>query len=256
MQNFKKGSNLNELLLATPKGVVLTSELLKKFGINRGMIYHYVHNLNLFQTLGRGVFKKKDDPINWEGIVYSLQFSNEDIHVGGLTALNLLGMTHFIRFNCPVHLFSSRINKTPQWVKSFKKTEIKLFNDSFLKTNKGFIDYDVGLFKIKISSAERAVLEYLYLCPSKVSIKEIYQIMEGARNLRPKLLQVLLENSTSIKVNRLFLFLAERFNHSWFQFLDVSKINLGSKNSKISIVSGGKFDKKYNITLPKDIMII
>ena len=109
------------------------------------------------------------------------------------------------------------------------------------------MDFDNKDFSIKISSQERAILEMIYLTPDKNSIKEIYQLMESMSVLKPKLLQELLENCSSIKVKRVFLYLADKLNYPWFKKLDITKIDLGS--GKRTIEKGGKLDKKYNIII-------
>ena len=74
--------------------------------------------------------------------------------------------------------------------------------------------------------------------------------MESLNNLRPKSVQILLENGSSIKVKRLFLYLAEKFNHQWLKHLDLTKVNLGS--GKRSFVKNGAYISKYKITVPKE----
>ena len=59
-------------------------------------------------------------------------------------------------------------------------------------------------FNIKISTPERAILECLYLTPKLIDLVECYHLMEGLSNLRPNLVQELLETCRSIKVKRLF----------------------------------------------------
>ncbi|HMQ05622.1 MAG TPA: type IV toxin-antitoxin system AbiEi family antitoxin domain-containing protein, partial [Pyrinomonadaceae bacterium] len=63
--------------------------------------------------------------------------------------------------------------------------------------------------------------------------------------------QSLLEKSTSIKVNRLFLYLAEKAGHRWFNQLKPELVNLGS--GKRSIVKRGIYVDKYQITVPKEL---
>jgi N-acetylglutamate synthase-like GNAT family acetyltransferase len=75
--------------------------------------------------------------------------------------------------------------------------------------------------------------------------------MEMLNGLRPTLLQQLLEDCKSIKVKRLFLFMAEKAGHSWLEDLDLSKIDLGK--GKRSIVKNGIFNSKYQITIPQDL---
>jgi hypothetical protein len=75
--------------------------------------------------------------------------------------------------------------------------------------------------------------------------------MEGLNNLPPKQVQALLEDCQSVKVKRLFLYMAEKANHSWFKQLDLSKLDLGS--GKRSIVKSGVLIDKYGITVPKEL---
>ena len=64
-----------------------------------------------------------------------------------------------------------------------------------------------------------------------------------------KMVQELLEDCNSIKVKRLFLYLAENSDHFWFKELNVKSVNLGKGKRVIDV--NGKLDKKYNITVPK-----
>jgi hypothetical protein len=76
--------------------------------------------------------------------------------------------------------------------------------------------------------------------------------MEGLTNLRPKKIQELLEQCSSIKVKRLFLYMAEKAGHQWMQFLNVPKLNLG-KGAR-TIVRGGVYVSKYDISIPKALV--
>jgi hypothetical protein len=73
--------------------------------------------------------------------------------------------------------------------------------------------------------------------------------MEGLTNLRPKNIQELLEQCSSIKVKRLFLYMAEKAGHQWMPFLNVQDLNLG-KGAR-AIVRGGVYVSKYDISIPK-----
>jgi hypothetical protein len=107
-------------------------------------------------------------------------------------------------------------------------------------------------FEIAVSSPERAFLESLDLAPKYYNLTDLYQVMEMLNGLRPNLLQQLLEECKSIKVRRLFLYMAEKAGHSWLEDLDLSKINLGK--GKRSIVKNGVFNAKYQITIPRDLV--
>ena len=65
--------------------------------------------------------------------------------------------------------------------------------------------------------------------------------------VKPKEFQKLLENCSSIKVKRLFLYIAEKIGHSWFKRLDLTKINLGKGVREIT--KGGSYNSKYNIII-------
>ncbi|WP_417659262.1 type IV toxin-antitoxin system AbiEi family antitoxin domain-containing protein [Pseudidiomarina sp.] len=52
-------------------------------------------------------------------------------------------------------------------------------------------------------------------------------------------------------MKRLFLYLAEKANHDWVQYLDLSSVNLGS--GKRAIVANGVYIPKYQITVPKEL---
>ena len=69
--------------------------------------------------------------------------------------------------------------------------------------------------------------------------------------MRPLQVQKILETCESIKVKRLFVFMADRAGHAWLKHVDLSNINFGV--GKRSIVSGGLLNTKYQITLPKEL---
>jgi len=60
-------------------------------------------------------------------------------------------------------------------------------------------------------------------------------------------MQELLEMCTSVKVKRLFLYMSEKINHAWLEYLKLDKIDIGK--GKRVITKGGTLDKKYNIVI-------
>jgi len=72
--------------------------------------------------------------------------------------------------------------------------------------------------------------------------------MEGLTTLRPSLLQQLLEACSSIKVKRVFLYLAREAGHAWYGRLDKTRFDLGK--GKRMIVRGGRLDAEFMITVP------
>jgi hypothetical protein len=121
----------------------------------------------------------------------------------------------------------------------------------FLPADLALSDYSLDGLNIQISSPERAILECLYLTPNRFDLIECYQILEGLVNLRPKIMQALLEECSSIKVKRLFLFMASKANHQWLDFIDQSKIELGTGDRVM--VKGGVYISNYKIAVPKEL---
>lgn len=103
---------------------------------------------------------------------------------------------------------------------------------------------------LKISLPERAILEVLNDVPDQISVEHAYELLQGMNTLSPRSLQKLLEICNNIKVRRLFFWFAEQLNHPWLSKIDRTNISMGSGNRVI--VKGGKLDKKYLITVPKN----
>jgi hypothetical protein len=61
----------------------------------------------------------------------------------------------------------------------------------------------------------------------------------------------LLQDCHSVKAKRLFLALAERHHHAWLPHVKLQNVDLG--RGKRVLVSDGKLNTKYNITLPADL---
>ena len=100
-----------------------------------------------------------------------------------------------------------------------------------------------------MSAPERAALELLRLVPHRETYEEARLLFEGLPPLRPTLVQQLLEACRSVKAKRLFLHRAEACALPWVGKLDRGRVDLGS--GKRVIVKGGRFDPKYQITVPE-----
>ncbi len=100
-----------------------------------------------------------------------------------------------------------------------------------------------------VSDAVRAFFECLLLAPKEQEILECFEILEGLNDLRPDKINDYLMNCTSVKVKRLFLYLAEKANHQWFQYLDRGTVDLGKGNR--SLAKSGIYSNKYKITVSR-----
>jgi hypothetical protein len=122
---------------------------------------------------------------------------------------------------------------------------------SVLNSELGFVEHDEKNFTIRISSPERAMLECLYLAPKRIDLVECFQVMGSLANLRPKVVEGLLTACASVKVKRLFLYMAEKANHQWLPFVDQSKLDLGKGERSLS--KGGTYIAKYNLVVPNEL---
>ena len=195
-----------------------------------------------------------DVHVGYEGAIYALQQqAGLFVHPAGKTALSLLGKAHYLELSPKkAVVFGGKDEKLPTWCKTHDwGIQLDYYSSSFLPADIGLVEVELKTFSIQVSSAARAILECLFLAPKNQELVECYQLMEGLNNLRPNLVQNLLETCTSIKLKRLFLFLAEKANHSWVKHLNIEKIDLGS--GKRSIVKNGVYNPKYKITVPSEL---
>lgn len=125
---------------------------------------------------------------------------------------------------------------------------------SFLPPELGLVKIEHKGFKVKVSSPARAVMECLYLAPKSQPLLEVFGLKEGLNNLRPASVQKLLEGCTSVKVKRLFLFLANKAGHEWLSYISLEKVDLGS--GKRAIANDGVYVSKYQITVPKELAAV
>ena len=246
-------SKLKSLLQNLPDTTVATANWLQDIGISKQLRLHYQKS-GWLELISRGVFKKFGDKISWEGGILAIQKQLKlGIYPAALTAIALQGSSHYIRMGKEkVYIFALPHTTLPKWFKTYQwGADISYHRTAFLPDSLGLEDYEIKNFSIKISSLERAILECLYLAPNEIDLVECYQILEGLTMLRPKLLQQLLEKCTSIKVVRLFLYLAERCNHSWLKHLDKTKFDIGKGDR--SVVKNGVYVASHKITISKEL---
>lgn len=232
---------------------VLTARLLDRNGVSRHLRKYYLES-GWLESLGRGAYKKPNDKIEWQGAVNAIQKQLEiEVHVGGLSALTLHGYSHYFRLSKEIlYLFPTQRTRLPKWFTDYN-WEVELYHKAtaFLPENIGIKEIEVKGISVNASSPERAILESLYLAPKHVDLVECYQIFEGLVNLKPNLLTELLLGCNSIKVKRLFLYMAEKANHQWLNFLNINTINKGVGDRMIT--KNGVYNAKYGITIPKEL---
>ena len=274
--NVQNSSILNQLERALPEGLLVDAAWMEARGYYRSLRSHYVAAGWLEQP-ARGVFRRLRGSVGWEQVVVSLQSLLEfPVSVGGRTALERQGYAHYLpQSHKYIHLYCDK--KLPSWVSKLSMEEkivahnrqrflpgIKLPTEEYPLSVVQYADNQAlsvaGLrmtlwgqweWPLLMSAPERAILELLDELPKSESFHLADVTMEGLVNLSPRRMQKLLEVTTSIKVKRLFLFYADRHQHSWLKHIKRDNIDLGK--GKRMLVKGGKLDPHYQITVPKDL---
>lgn len=285
----QKQGKLNWLQLHLPEGLLVDAGWLQRHGYSSGLRSKYVAHGWLDQV-ARSVYRRpsaklpaptENDGLLWQHVVISLQTLLDcPFAVGGRTALELQGFAHYLTAAGPreIHLYGD--TPPPGWVSKLKLDSrlvfhkaAKLFKDAngfrdrMPQSGKtravrngsadslpdGFVRQPWGHWEwpLIMSSPERAILELLDEVPQRETFHQADVLMEGLRNLRPRLLHTLLVACHRVKVKRLFLWFAERHDHAWLKGLDRRDIDLG--HGKRMLVSGGKLDTKFNITVPENL---
>ena len=249
----KKATKINQLLFSQPQGVVMQSFWLNEQGYSFDLQKRYKQT-HWLESIGTGALKRTNEIITYEGGIYALQHQSAlTIHPGGKTALGLLGLSHYLEFDQnTVFVFGDENEQLPLRFKKYDwKIKVNYYKTNFLPSDLGLTNIELKNFSIKISNAPRALMECLYLVPDDQDLMECFHLMENMNNVRPTQVQFLLEKCNSIKVKRLFLYLASKVNHDWFSRIDTTNIDIGI--GKRSIVKNGVYNSKYQITVPKEL---
>ena len=250
----KNKSKINQLMCAWQPGTVAVQPWLSQQGISPNLANWYLKS-GWLEPVGRGAYRRPGDAVNWPGGLYALQkYLYKKVHVGAKSALELMGYGHYIRLGTKgnFYFFGEEHESLPAWFKdnSLWDITVKYFSTSL------FANYQIGLIKknineipIVISGLERAMMEALYLIPKHQSLDETYLLMQGLNNLRPKVVQELLENCRSIKVKRLFMHLAELHELPFLKHININNVDFGK--GKRMIAGGGVYHTKYQLSLPR-----
>ncbi|EOR95359.1 hypothetical protein ADIARSV_1471 [Arcticibacter svalbardensis MN12-7] len=237
-----------------PYGTVLLSSWLSGKGYSPELQKRY-RSSKWLESIGTGAMKRTGDKVDIEGALYAMQNQvGMSLHIGAGSALALQGRSHYLEMGKKeIILFGQEGEKLPKWFMTYPwDSVLNYYSSAFLPPDLGLIEHETRNFKVKISGPARAILECLYLAPKEMALMECYELMEGINNLRPSSVQELLESCSSVKVKRLFLFMAKKVAHSWYKHINLSKIDLGK--GKRSILPGGIYVPEFEITVPKELI--
>lgn len=245
-------SKINHILGEWQPGDVHTLKWFAARQVQQRTAYKY-HETGALKKIGTGVFARPHDKLLWVGAVRTLQEELKlNLHVGSKAALELQGSAHYLQASKRPNIEVIVATKTsiPIWVKNNDwGVNFEFQRSSLISGSQELVPYEDKGITISISSREQAILEFLSTVDLSKSFETAENYLSGLLNLRPKVLQSLLERCNSVKVKRVFLFLSETMELPFFQKLDIEKINLGT--GKRVIAKAGNLNHKYQITVPR-----
>ena len=154
-------TKINKLIQNSPKGLVLLSSELVSKGYSYELQQRYRKG-GWLKSIGKGAMLKSGDPFMLFGALSALQSqSSVNIHIGGRSALELQGSTHYLQLSFPKTTLFVPTNRIAtmvyqnKWDSDYKVYKINLFNNDML----GFDIYRDGDIKMNISNPARAMLE-------------------------------------------------------------------------------------------------
>jgi len=250
--NIEQGNKLNQLLQSWQPGGLFFSSWLNKNGYSAQLMQQY-RKSGWFSSLSKGVLYRSGDKLSAYAALSGLKVQlNKSFYVGAHSALELFGFNHYVPMGKPILMIGhSKGDKVPIWMTKIDfEFEMKFFvTETFSDPQLTKINKDS--FELLTSVPEQAFLECLLLAHNHYNYMDLFYIMEQLTALRHEVVQDLLEKTDNIKVKRLFLYMAEKAGHYWFNSLDISKINLGTGKQKL--VENGVYLSKYKITIPKEL---
>lgn len=282
----QKPKKLHFLLNTVPPGFLVDGRFLRAHHFKSKSLGDYVAQ-GWLERIGWGVYRRPlpSDVVDTRSVaspaasavspvvpgavaVASMQrIMDYDFHVGGFSALALLGHLHHLPLGAgaaKLHLYGdtpSWLGRVPLDVQPVVHTRALFAGDSKL----GVVDADrnvltdspdmsVWHYSIRASMPERAILEAIDELPGHTTFDAITQVFESLTMLRPRLLMQLLQACRSVKVKRLFFVFADHHHHAWRDYVDVSNINLGAGSR--ALVKGGKLHPVYQIAVAEPYLPI
>ena len=197
-------------------------------------------------------FYRKGESLSALGALASYQSQvSSDLYVAAHSTLELWEFNHYVPMGKPVLMVGIRQRSFPLLLKSsLFDRDFRPFHSSILQSAR-LASFQYQDWLLQVSVPEQAFIEYLYLAPKLYDYVDLFYIMEQLTVLRADVLQLLLEEAEHYRVRRLFLYIAEKAGHTWFDDLDVSRIDIGSH--KHQLVKDGVYVAKYKMTIPKEL---
>lgn len=250
---------VNDLLRNWPPHTPAPQSWLTTQGVSKSLATHYCKS-GWVEKLGHGLYRRAGDHVSLTGAIHAVQeMLGKRVWLGGTFALAAQGFAHYLPFGRDTAwLYLPEDESLPgwflkgDWADSVHVVRARLFDPSLQLIPSYLSKVQFDGISLTVSSPELAVFEILEHVPDEVSFEQAADLLQGLMGLRPSLLQPLLEHCRSIKVKRVLLYLAFHYQLPWATRLQLDKISLG--NGKRQIVSGGKLDKQFLITVPRSFV--
>ena len=247
---------INLVLQKAVPGTVLTMKWLVQQGVSKDLAQKYVAS-GWLERIGRGAYVRTGDTVDWEGAVFSLQTQvGLNVHVAALSSLQLKGLAHFLPvgmgLESHIMLFSDGFERLPDWfLKKDWNVSVEHRCTNLFANAKRLLLSDVQCrgFSIQASSPERGAFELLYKIQTNTDFDYARTLFQGFTNFRPAAVQKLLDACGSVRVKRIFLWMAKMYGHPWLKYVDLEDVSLGS--GKRVVYQGGMLDREFLITVPK-----
>ena len=251
--NTSPPTKINQLLQKVPNGGLFLSSWMYKNGISHELQRHYKESQWL-TPIERGVMVRTGErPTIFSALASLNEQENKHFTIGAMSALEMQGFSHYVPMGKrTIVLFSHRGERLPAWfVKRDWNVFLRHYTSECFNPGAGIDTVMQEGFNLPVSSPARAFMECLHLSPKYYNLTDLYYVMESLSILLPLKVQELLEDCKSVKVKRLFLYMAEKSEHNWLNMINLSNISLGA--GKRSIVRNGVYNPKYQITIPKEL---
>ena len=247
-------TKINQILQKLPDKGLMFSSWMSKNRISTREQTSYVASGWIERLCQSVYFRAGETPTLYAALACYNEQLSKNCFVGASTALDIQGFSHFVAMGKPIaYLFTSKTERLPGWMLDYDwdmnvcYSTTKIFGNNML----GVETIEVDGFSLLVSSSERAFMECLHLAPKHFALMDLYYVMEMLTTLRPQVLQQLLEQCTSQKVKRIFMYMADKSQHQWFKALNTTLFDLGE--GKRSLVKNGVYNSKYLITIPKEL---
>lgn len=228
-------NKLKRLSTDYPPGTPLTAQTLASGGISADLAVHYV-KAGWLHRLSRGVYCRPGQPLLRDASLLVLQTQIAGLHVGGKTSLDWYGIRHYVAAREILTLYSWTGAHIPGWFTDRFPNEChrkRLFRET--PTVMSYVTpFERQEGRPLTSEPERGLLELLSEVGVRQPIQEAREIMEGAYTMRPDVLNVLLQDCTSVKTVRLCMQLAREIQLPWIDKINIKQLPTGSNRPWVS----------------------